>query len=152
MGFFVGDLDQPTDEPLHQSFPKPERRKRTKARKVRAKRRDAADVRVYVFGRERDLCRCCRKRRAQSLHELQFRSQGGKVSKRNSVAVCGDGVRGCHGFLQRHEIEWEEHNAIRRAEGTLTFFPLSMSAAEWLGIRRGTKLESPVMQETEISS
>jgi hypothetical protein len=71
--------------------PKPEPRKRTKARKVRVSRAAVRDVRAYVFARERDICRICRKRPATSMHELQFRSCGGRVSKRNSVAACGDG-------------------------------------------------------------
>ena len=86
------------------------------------------------------------------MHELQFRSQGGKVSRRNSVAVCGDGLRGCHGYLQRHEIDWQAHNQIARAEGTVTFYPITWPAAEWLGIKRGEKLESPVMLEIEAAS
>jgi hypothetical protein len=94
---------------------KPEPRKRTKARKVRVSRAAVRDVRAYVFARERDICRCCRCRPATSMHELQFRSCGGRVSKRNSVAACGDGVSGCHGFAQRHEIAWDDYD--RRGAG-----------------------------------
>lgn len=92
-----------------------------KARRKREKFKTTAEVRVYVFGRERNICRCCRKRAAESMHELKFRSQGGKVSKKNSVAVCGDGVRGCHGMLQRHEIEY--FAGPNGAEAALTFWP-----------------------------
>lgn len=63
--------------------PKPEPRKRTKARAKRQKGNREAEVRVYVFARERDICRCCRKRRADSRHELRFRSLGGKVTRQN---------------------------------------------------------------------
>lgn len=133
-------------------FHKGEPRKPTNQRTKRMAAMDTAEVRVYVFGRERNLCRCCRKRPAESMHELQFRSLGGKVSVKNSMAVCGDGTTGCHGFLQRNEITWEAHDKAARAEGTLSFFPLSPAAAEWVGLKRGERLESPVMQTTEIAS
>jgi hypothetical protein len=41
---------------------------------------------------------------AESVHEIVPKSLGGKVSLENSIPVCGDGVRGCHGLLQRHEV------------------------------------------------
>lgn len=68
--------------------------------------KDNGKIRAFVFDREQDICRCCRLRRADSMHELRFRSLGGKVSKRNSVAVCGSGTTGCHGFLQSWQISW----------------------------------------------
>jgi hypothetical protein len=91
--------------------PKPEPQKRTKARKRRVKRVAVRDVRTYVFARERGICRCCGRMAAESLHELTFRSLGGIVSKENSIAVCGDGTRGCHAKLQRHEITVRGKNA-----------------------------------------
>lgn len=45
----------------------------------------------------------------------------------NSIAVCGDGVRGCHGFLQRHDVDWEGD-----AEGDLIFTPVSPAAQRWM--------------------
>lgn len=134
-------------------IPKGEPRKRTKARKKRVHRGDVAAVRAYVFGRERELCRCCRLRAAQSMHELQSRGAGGKVSKRNSVAVCGElvGVEpSCHTYLQANEIDWED--GPLGADGTLTFIPVTGRAAEWLRVKRLAQIESPVMLETEIAS
>jgi hypothetical protein len=107
------------------------------------------DVRAYVFARERDICRICRKRPATSMHELQFRSCGGRVSKRNSVAACGDGVSGCHGFAQRHEIAWDDYGL--GAEGTLVFEPTTYRAADWMQIKFGSKLISPPMVEMETA-
>lgn len=131
-------------------FHKGPARKPAKQRAKRMKALDTEETRVYVFARERNLCRCCRKRPAESMHELQFRSLGGKVSVRNSIAVCGElGTEQCHGFLQANQIAWEAHDTAARAEGTLSFFPLSVAAAEWLGIGRGARLESPPMQTTE---
>lgn len=120
-----------------------------KARKKREKVRTTADVRVYVFGRERNVCRCCRKRRAESMHELKFRSQGGNVSKKNSVAVCGDGVRGCHGLLQRHEIDYFAGPA--GAEAVLTFWPKSPAACDWLAIKTDESIESWPMLDMEMA-
>ena len=103
--------------------------------------KDNGKIRVYVFAREQEICRCCRLRRAESMHELKFRSQGGKVSKRNSVALCGDGVQGCHGFLQRHEIGWRS-NEPQRAEDLLQFAPLTRAAADWMRVEKGLWIAS----------
>ncbi len=127
-------------------------RARHTAKKRRAKTKHWPDVRAYIFARERDLCRCCRKRQAESMHELKFRSAGGKVSKANSVAVCGDGVRGCHGLLQRHQIDvYGEHGSTTdiNAERTLTFHAVTLTAQEWLGVTQGQELISPVMVDIE---
>lgn len=124
-------------------------RARQTAKKRRVKTKDVGAVREYVFARERDVCRCCRKRRAESMHEVLFRSLGGKVTKVNSIAVDGDGVRWCHGFMQRNEIQVERGE--RGAEGTLWFVPKTQRAAEWLGIKLGEHIESPVMLEMETA-
>jgi hypothetical protein len=127
---------------------KPEPRKRTKARKVRVRRDRTAEIRAYVFARERDICRCCRMRAAESMHELRPKSLRGRVSRTNSVAVCGDGVRGCHGFLQRHEISFTA--GIEGAEGPLLFTPEKLSAAEWLHIGTDKRLLSEPMRSLEV--
>src|SRR6185295_18191522 len=92
-----------------EACPKPTRAARLKAK--RKERRTDADrvhvLRMYVMARERGICRCCRTRPAESMHELVPKSLRGHATRQNSVGVCGDGVQGCHGFLQRHEIEWE---------------------------------------------
>jgi len=128
---------------------KGEPRTRTKGRKKRQRRQTTTDVRTYVFARERNICRCCRFRPADSMHELRPRSVGGKVSRRNSIAVCGDGVRGCHGLLQRKAITFGWAVEIG-AEGNLHFVAETPTAAEWLRVRRrGYVIFSPVMHETE---
>lgn len=101
--------------------------------------KDNGKIRDYVFAREQEICRCCRLRRAESMHELVFRSQGGKVSKRNSVAVCGQLVgteQCCHTYLQQYEIEWQQAD-LNGAEGQLEFKPVTDRAAEWMRIRKG---------------
>lgn len=75
------------------------------------------------------------------MHELVFRSQGGKRSATNSVAVCGDGVRGCHGLLQRHEIAWRGDED--GAEGTLVFTIETAAASRWVRIALGNSWASP---------
>ena len=124
-----------------------ESRKRLKARAKRVQRKHTATIRQYVFARERNICRCCRFRRAESMHELLPRGRGGHISKRNSVALCGDGVRGCHGLLTRSEIvaEWD----ILGAEEPLLFNICSRAAADWCRVSLDNQIISPPMIATE---
>lgn len=119
--------------------PKPEPRARTKRRAQRQQMNRDAFVRAEVFEREQGICRCCRSRRAESRHEIRFRSLGGKVTRANCIAVCGDGVRGCHGFLQRLQIVIE---GPPHADGLLYFVPMTQRAAEHMKLVLGTQLES----------
>src|SRR5215831_15209150 len=87
------------------AIPKPPKRATVKAKARRARAEYVATIRQYVFARERNLCRCCRLRPAESMHEIVSRSIGGKVSRRNSIAVCGQlGTDKCHGMLQQKRI------------------------------------------------
>lgn len=128
---------------------KPEPRKRTKGRKLRAKQTVTREVRPYVFARERDICRVTRFLPAESMHELRPKSLGGRVSRRNSVAVEGDGVRGVHGFLQRREIAYEFENDQLGAEGTIVFTVKTKAAADYCRVSVGQQIVSPVMKATE---
>lgn len=83
--------------------PKPEPRKRVKARVKRQQSQTIAAVRAMVFARDHDTCRVCGGP-AWTMHELKFRSLGGKHSPENSIAVCGSGTTKCHGKLQRHRL------------------------------------------------
>lgn len=125
--------------------PKPEPRRRMKARRVRQQLTEIHTVRAWVFAREWDLCRCCRFREAHSLHELVPRSRGGKVSKTNSIAVCGSGTTLCHGFLQTHQIDFQK--GPLGAEAVLGFKPRTKLAADHLRLKVGEWLESPPMRE-----
>lgn len=127
--------------------PKPKPWKRTKAAKKRLSWKRNKTTRDYIFGRERNVCRCCRVRRAETMHEIIFRSRGGKVNCANSIAVCGDGVRGCHGLMQRHEISVEM--TPYGAEETLTFTATTKPAADWIRCRVGESIESPPMLAIE---
>lgn len=126
--------------------------RQVKDRAKRQKGNRAAKVRVYVFGRERNICRCCRKRRADSMHELRFRSLGGKVSRQNSVAVCGDGVNGCHGYLQRNEISYVLQQQDFGAERALIFRPETRKACEWMELTPGHCILSEPMVNLEIEA
>lgn len=84
-------------------FPKPAKRSTLKRKRRVIRAASVAMVRMAVFEREDYRCRCCG-RPAKSMHEIVPRSLGGAVSLENSVALCGDGVRGCHGKIQRHEV------------------------------------------------
>ncbi len=114
-----------------------------------SERTHIADVRAYIIGRERNVCRCCRVRVGQSMHELRPRSLGGKVSRKNSVWVCGDGVQGCHGLIQRHEIvaDYREDGA----EGVIYFLPNTQQARDWLKLKTGERIESELMAQMEAA-
>lgn len=71
-----------------------------------------------MFERDGNRCRCCGAP-AESMHEILPRGRGGVVSRENSIALCGDGVRGCHGKCQRYEIRIVGDNA----EELLVFVP-----------------------------
>lgn len=84
------------------------------------------------------------------MHEILFRSLGGKVSKTNSIAVCGSGTTLCHGYLQAKQVAVDVGPLW--AEETLTFRPLTRLAAEHMKIKVGESIVSPPMRETEISA
>ena len=59
--------------------------------------------RQIVYERSERLCeRCCRNGPYLSVHHRLKRSQGGKWAASNCVLLCGDGVRGCHGWTETH--------------------------------------------------
>lgn len=133
------------------AIPKGEPRARTKRRKDRVQADADAEIRVFVFGRERDICRVCRVRRADSRHELIPRSLGGKVTKRNCIAVCGEivgAVPSCHTYLQSHQIQWMA-DSLLGAQGKLTFTPVGREAADWLRVKVGEHIESLPMSVYE---
>jgi hypothetical protein len=125
---------------------------KARAKRKRERTKGVGAIREYVFARERDICRCCRKRRAESMHEITFRSQGGKVSKKNSIAVCGNGTAGCHGYIQHHEIEVGTDTRLGLgAEGTLAFVAKTRAAADYMAIQVNELIESPVMVDMELA-
>lgn len=97
--------------------------------------KDTGKIRSYVFAREGEWCRCCRLRPAASMHELIPRGRGGKVSKRNSIACCGQLVgteECCHTYLQQSEIKWS--GGPDGAEGLLRFIPTTQKSADWMRV------------------
>lgn len=124
--------------------PKPQRKDRLKAerREQRIERTKTRGIHDYVFGRERDICRICRSRPAESMHELRFRSLGGKRSKRNSVAACGSGTTGCHGYAQSNAIRYQFEDDAAGAEGVVIFTPHTRPAAEWMKLNIGQSIAS----------
>lgn len=121
---------------------KPEPSAVAKAREDRKESEREARVRVYVFARERDICRVTRFLPAESRHELRFRSLGGKVTRENCVAIQGDGVRGIHGLLQRNEISYEFEVPGIGAEGTIFFTAKTAAAADAMRVRVGETIAS----------
>lgn len=132
------------------AIPKGCTRQSLKRKAKREKGDHVSETRIYVQGRERGRCRCCRRRDGQSMHEIVPKSLGGKVSKANSIWVCGDGVQGCHGFLQRHEIRCPvDLQKYASAEGPLLFRPMTPAAANWMRISISTCLISEPMRNYE---
>lgn len=137
--------------------PKPEKRVKAGRRPIRrnAKPKSERDrigaVRQYIFARERDTCRACRCRIAQSMHEIIPRSRGGKICRRNSIAVCGELGNGpeCHGLCQRGEIAVTQ--PLEGAEGSLLFTAKTAAAAERLKIKVGESIESLPMVAVEAA-
>ena len=140
------------------AIPKPPKREKKQPRRIRVKAKPKAErdnitkTREYVFARERGVCRCCRLRRAESMHELISRGAGGKVSKRNSVAVCGQLGNGpeCHGLLQAKRITYTASRPDG-AEGTLYFMPMDQGARDWMKLGDKHGLESPTMFTMEAA-
>lgn len=127
---------------------KPLKRSTVKRKAKRVKADHVSETRIYVQGRERRWCRCCRRRHGQSMHEIVPKSRGGTVSKTNSMWVCGDGTTKCHGFLQRHEIE-----AITQghgAEDSIVFYAETVKAAEWMGIKQFAAIVSAPMRDDDM--
>jgi hypothetical protein len=78
-------------------------------------------VREQVFARDQGICRCCRAH-ATEMHELRFRSLGGKRSLDNSIAVCTAlGGNNCHRMLQTNVITYAFKSATRGANGPIVF-------------------------------
>ncbi|ABE67682.1 hypothetical protein Wildcat_77 [Mycobacterium phage Wildcat] len=55
-----------------------------------------------VYARSRGICERCGRREGESYHHRVNRSQGGWWTVDNIVHLCGDGVRGCHGWVTEH--------------------------------------------------
>lgn len=88
---------------------KPTKRRTLKAKQRRANGVRAHDVREAVFHRDQWRCRVCcflngpfslyphsSHGKATEMHELKFRSLGGKVSVENCIAICGTHHRALH--------------------------------------------------------
>lgn len=76
------------------AVPKPEPRVK------RAKNAGEGRTRQLVAARSGGWCEACGIMRAASVHHRRKRSQGGPWSPSNCVHVCGDGTRGCHGWVE----------------------------------------------------
>ena len=103
-------------------------RKQVKAERDRGESKAVKAVRAAVFERERNLCRCCGHRKADSMHEIRPRSLGGRVALENSIGSCGSGTTGCHGLMQCHRIRVIGKDANK----PLQFEPADAGAREWM--------------------
>ncbi|WP_280475457.1 HNH endonuclease [Nocardia asiatica] len=71
-------------------------------RTKRPKNPGESATRKLLATRSGGLCERCGIAPAQSVHHRWKRGQGGPWSASNCVALCGDGVRGCHGFAEHN--------------------------------------------------
>lgn len=67
--------------------------------------------RRIVRARSGGVCEHCLGRMATSASHRKPRSQGGEWTPENITDACGDGVRGCHGWLEAnpqkaHDLGW----------------------------------------------
>jgi 5-methylcytosine-specific restriction endonuclease McrA len=108
---------------------KPVTRKREKAARKRAQAKVTATVRAFVFTRDKGRCRVCGGQ-AHELHELRFRSLGGKVSMHNSIAIC----RGCHSDMQEHRVDYMFIDDRLGANGLIHFTHVTKKELRsWVG-------------------
>lgn len=84
-----------------------------KSLKAKAAEKHRKDIKAQVFARDGGKCRVCGGQ-AEEMHELEFRSLGGKRSLENSIAVCIFRGNNCHRLLQTHAIDVEGENANQR--------------------------------------
>lgn len=98
------------------------------------------EVKQQVRIRDGFRCRVCR-RPMGSVHEIDPKGMGGSktaVRLENSIAVCGDGVAGCHGLMQRGEVVVvPADGAGIDANGPLTFEVKTDAAMRWLALGQG---------------
>lgn len=62
------------------------------------------NARAVVYARSGGRCELCG-RPAESWSHRRAAGQGGKWAPSNGLHLCGDGVRGCHGWLEAHPID-----------------------------------------------
>lgn len=65
--------------------------------------------RRIVALRSGGVCECCGMRRGQSMSHRKPRGQGGSWSPANIMHACGDGVAGCHGWIEHNPRAAHEH-------------------------------------------
>ena len=113
------------------TFPKPSSKLLARARCARRALALSKVVKRAVMERDKKTCRVCGKR-ADSVHEMRFRSLGGTVSLGNSFAVCGTGTTRCHGKLQRNALI-----PVGSLNGLLRFLDNARGSRKMLVARRG---------------
>lgn len=91
---------------------KEKRDKKAEAHRVEVKR--------AVWKRDKGRCRCCGGD-AQEMHEIKFRSLGGKRSLENSIAVCTFKGQNCHRLLQQLVVRVTFREGWAQANGLLEF-------------------------------
>lgn len=103
------------------AFGKPTPRVLVKKARKTAESSDEKRIKREVRARDK-FCRVCLYRPSAEVHELVFKSKGGKVSLFNSLGVCAARNSGlCHQLLQTHAIGYCFKQPGRGADGPMTF-------------------------------
>jgi 5-methylcytosine-specific restriction endonuclease McrA len=95
---------------------------------------DRFSTHKQVLQRSRGLCERCG-RAGESDHHRKNRSQGGRWSLDNIVRLCGDGTRGCHGWVTSHpEAASLEGYHVKPWENP-AFIPVLIQRKQWVRLR-----------------
>ncbi|QDM55958.1 HNH endonuclease [Gordonia phage Trax] len=80
------------------------------------------ECRRIVYERSEGVCEICCMAPAQSVHHRRKRSHGGPWTAANCIHICGDGTRGCHGWIEANPKKahdrgywvwsWEDERAM----------------------------------------
>ena len=88
--------------------------------------------RKIVTERSEGFCERCCYGAALTVHHRKKRSQGGLWSPDNCVAVCGDGVRGCHGWIEHNPNDAADEGFHVRPWDVPDKVPLHWRKSRWV--------------------
>ncbi len=80
-------------------------------------------ARRRVYERSEAACEVCGNQPGQSVHHRKNRSQGGRWTPANLLHVCGDGTRGCHGWIGANPAESYRNGWLVRGTGEPSAIP-----------------------------
>ena len=86
----------------------------------------------------------------KSYHHRKKRSQGGEWSAENVVLLCGDGTRGCHGWVEHNPNAAEAEGLHVRPWESSDAVPVKYRRTEWVVLLPdGDVMDSEAREEEE---